>query len=257
MQKSPSVSASPRKTPVVESPPRVYASSAASTPNTRASDVGASSPYPRLNGEASARQSDKGGADSEVGSRLGYSLGRARGWWARELTRVCGYVLFAVPQVALLRQEVARMQLLLQASESKVAMWEECMQQLVHCVMLSPDMNDIYKLECSTLLRDALKTVEQIQAVRFVDCSFPSVPSEVRSTTSLPEAARRSAARRSAARAPGPRPPAQPRSPHPRRHRTSSSFAGSRCRTRSGIFAGRPHGACRWPSRGRSTCSSA
>ena len=89
------------------------------------------------------------------------------------------------------------MQLLLQASESKVAMWEECMQQLVHCVMLSPDMNDIYKLECSTLLRDALKTVEQIQAVRFVDCSFPSVPSEVRSTMSLPEAARRSAARRS------------------------------------------------------------
>jgi hypothetical protein len=46
--------------------------------------------------------------------------------------------------------------------------------------MLSPDMNDMYKTECSTMLRDALKTVEQIQAVRFVDCSFPSVPSEVR-----------------------------------------------------------------------------
>lgn len=81
-------------------------------------------------------------------------------------------------EVAALRQEVARLQLLLQASEAKVAMWEECMQQLVHCVMLSPDMNDMYKTECSTMLRDALKTVEQIQAVRFVDCSFPSVPSE-------------------------------------------------------------------------------
>ena len=81
-------------------------------------------------------------------------------------------------QVAGLRQEVARLQLLLQASEAKVAMWEECMQQLVHCVMLSPDMNDIYKTECSTLLRDALTGVEQIQAVRFVDCSFPSVPAE-------------------------------------------------------------------------------
>ena len=81
-------------------------------------------------------------------------------------------------QVGALRQEVARLQLLLQASEAKVAMWEECMQQLVHCVMLSPDMNDMYKTECSTLLKDALNGVEQIQAVRFVDCSFPSVPAE-------------------------------------------------------------------------------
>lgn len=81
-----------------------------------------------------------------------------------------------------LRQEVARLQILLQASEAKVAMWEECMQQLVHCVILSPDMNDMYKEECNTILRDALATVEQIQAVRFVDCSFPSVPTEVRPT---------------------------------------------------------------------------
>ena len=54
------------------------------------------------------------------------------------------------------------------------------MQQLVHCVMLSPDMNDMYKIECTNLLKDTLNGVEQIQAVRFVDCSFPSVPSEVR-----------------------------------------------------------------------------
>ena len=38
------------------------------------------------------------------------------------------------PQVVALRQEVARLQLLLQVSEAKIAMWEECMQQLVHCV---------------------------------------------------------------------------------------------------------------------------
>ena len=48
------------------------------------------------------------------------------------------------------------LQLLLQVSEAKIAMWEECMQQLIHCVMLSPDMNDMYKTECSTLLRDTL-----------------------------------------------------------------------------------------------------
>ena len=30
------------------------------------------------------------------------------------------------------------------------------MQQLVHCVMLSPDMNDMYKIECTNLLKDAV-----------------------------------------------------------------------------------------------------
>ena len=52
------------------------------------------------------------------------------------------------------------------------------MQNFLHCVMLSPDMNEMYNTECSTLLRDALKTVEQIQTIKYVDCSFPSVPSE-------------------------------------------------------------------------------
>lgn len=110
--------------------------------------------------------------------------------------------------IAALRQEVQLLQNKLRTSEAKVAMWEECMQQLVHCVFLSPDMNEMYKSECSAMLRDvrtalgrhrppsasamlsashallllslqALATVDQIQAVRCVDCSFPSVPSEV------------------------------------------------------------------------------
>ena len=58
-------------------------------------------------------------------------------------------------------------------------MWEECMQTLVHCVMLSPEMNDMYKDECTRILRSSLGGIEQIQAVKFVDCSFPSVPTEV------------------------------------------------------------------------------
>ena len=81
--------------------------------------------------------------------------------------------------MAALRQELAKYQLLLQASEAKVAMWEECMQTFLHPVMLSPEMNDMYKDECSRILRSSLSTVEQIQAVRFVDCSFPSVLAEV------------------------------------------------------------------------------
>ena len=79
------------------------------------------------------------------------------------------------------------MQLLLQVSEAKVAMWEECMQTFLHSIMLSPEMNDIYKDECTRILRSTLGGVEQIQAVRFVDCSFPSVPTEVRCRELRPE----------------------------------------------------------------------
>jgi len=39
-------------------------------------------------------------------------------------------------------------------------------------------MNDMYKHECSSLLTQALTNLEQIDRVRYVDCSFPSVPSE-------------------------------------------------------------------------------
>jgi len=66
----------------------------------------------------------------------------------------------------------------LRDSESKVAMWEECMQQLIHCMLLSPDMNDMYKTETVEVLREALQSVEQIEKVHYVECSFPSVPSE-------------------------------------------------------------------------------
>ena len=80
--------------------------------------------------------------------------------------------------IAALRQQVAELQSRLRLSEAKVAMWEECMQQFMHSMMLSPDMNDMYKEMTTDILRDALGSVEQISAVRFVDCSFPSVPSE-------------------------------------------------------------------------------
>ena len=62
--------------------------------------------------------------------------------------------------------------------EAKVSMWEECMRTLVYCVMLSPEMNDIYKQECVDLLQNTLVGVEQVTDVHYVECSFPSVPSE-------------------------------------------------------------------------------
>ena len=36
------------------------------------------------------------------------------------------------------------------------------MQQLVHCVLLSPDMNEMYKNECSTLLSDVQRSDLQL-----------------------------------------------------------------------------------------------
>lgn len=57
-------------------------------------------------------------------------------------------------QIATLRREVAELKERLQVTEAKVAMWEECMQQMVHCVILSPDMNDMYKSECAQILKN-------------------------------------------------------------------------------------------------------
>eukprot|EP00965_Chrysotila_dentata_P254151 6211779-Pleurochrysis_carterae.AAC.2 len=67
----------------------------------------------------------------------------------------------------------------LAAANAKIAMWERCMQQMMNCVMLSPDMNDMYKEECAALIQQALSSLEQIEQVHFVECSFPSISAEV------------------------------------------------------------------------------
>ena len=83
-------------------------------------------------------------------------------------------------EVAALRNQVATLQDRLKAANNRIEAWEQCMQRLVGCVLLGPDMNDMYKEEFSALLREALGSLEQIQEVHYVECSFPSVPSEVR-----------------------------------------------------------------------------
>tara|TARA_B110001452_G_C15174399_1_gene408100 strand:+ start:111 stop:980 length:870 start_codon:yes stop_codon:yes gene_type:complete len=77
-----------------------------------------------------------------------------------------------------LQQQLAAMQAELCASRKMIGMWEDCMRQLAYSVMLSPDMNDIYKQTCTQMLRDALSSVEQVQRIIYVDASFPSVPAE-------------------------------------------------------------------------------
>mgnify|MGYP001494469994 CR=1 FL=1 len=59
--------------------------------------------------------------------------------------------------------QMRRAQAQVRAMEAKVSMWEECMRTLVYCVMLSPEMNDIYKQECVDLLQNTLVGVEQVQ----------------------------------------------------------------------------------------------
>ena len=89
-------------------------------------------------------------------------------------------------QVRALQAEVQRLRSQLEDSEAKVGHWEKCMQQLVHRALLSPDMNEMYKTECSRVLSSGLSSIEQITHVHYVDCSFPSVPSEVRVPRSSP-----------------------------------------------------------------------
>ena len=80
--------------------------------------------------------------------------------------------------VHVLQQQVAALRAELADTHVRVGHWEECMRQLANSVMLSPEMNDMYKETCKALLQDALSSVEQVQRVVYVDCSFPSVPAE-------------------------------------------------------------------------------
>jgi len=80
--------------------------------------------------------------------------------------------------VTALQEQVAALQAELKAKNDKIAAWEQCMTELFHSVMLSPEMNEIYKGECTELVRQALASVEQITDVHYVDCSFPSVQAE-------------------------------------------------------------------------------
>mmetsp|Transcript_8517 Transcript_8517/g.14386 ORF Transcript_8517/g.14386 Transcript_8517/m.14386 type:complete len:320 (+) Transcript_8517:110-1069(+) len=80
--------------------------------------------------------------------------------------------------VRVLQQQVAALQTKLDAANANIVMWERCMQQLFGCLFLSPDMNEMYKSECMSTVREALLAQEQITDVHYVECSFPSVPSE-------------------------------------------------------------------------------
>lgn len=84
----------------------------------------------------------------------------------------------ASEDVDTLQKQVAGLRAELRASRKMISMWEDCMSQLAYSVMLSPDMNDLYKQTCTRMLRDALSSVEQVQRIVYVDASFPSVPAE-------------------------------------------------------------------------------
>ena len=61
-----------------------------------------------------------------------------------------------------LQKQVLDLQEQLRASEAKVGMWEECMQQLMHSLLLSPDMNDMYKSVCVELLQEVPSLVSAL-----------------------------------------------------------------------------------------------
>ncbi|EOD28160.1 hypothetical protein EMIHUDRAFT_457032 [Emiliania huxleyi CCMP1516] len=81
-------------------------------------------------------------------------------------------------ELAALRQQVAMLESRLREADRTRQMWEACMTTLVGSILLGPEMNEMYKQECSSLLSQALVGLEQIDRVRYVECSFPSVSSE-------------------------------------------------------------------------------
>ena len=61
-----------------------------------------------------------------------------------------------------MRKKVEALQERLAAANAKVNMWERFMQQMLGCVILSPDMNDMYKTECSALIRQVRRKGTQL-----------------------------------------------------------------------------------------------
>lgn len=61
---------------------------------------------------------------------------------------------------------------------ARLSSWEQLTSQIVSALALAPDSNDMYSRLLRTILCSALQSVVSIQAIRHVECSLPSLPTE-------------------------------------------------------------------------------
>lgn len=81
-------------------------------------------------------------------------------------------------RVEVLSAQLAASQAALRSAEAQSLHWQVCVRDLFNGLLLSPRMNAKYELKVSKMLESRLAKLDQIECVRYVKCSFPSVASE-------------------------------------------------------------------------------
>ena len=77
-----------------------------------------------------------------------------------------------------LSAQLAATEAALRSAQEQSSHWEHCVHDLFSGLLLSPRMNARYEVKVSKMLERALTKLDQIESVRYVKCSFPSVASE-------------------------------------------------------------------------------
>ena len=95
-------------------------------------------------------------------------------------------------RVEQLSAQLAATEAALSSAQVQSSHWERCVHDLFNGLLLNPRMNARLELKVSKVLERALTKMENIETVRYVKCSFPSVKAEapklsVRRWTSLDE----------------------------------------------------------------------
>lgn len=77
-----------------------------------------------------------------------------------------------------LSAQLAACEAALRSEQEQSREWRRCMRDLFFGLLLNARMNARYEAKVATRIERAISRLEQIQAVRYIKCSFPSVPTD-------------------------------------------------------------------------------
>ena len=127
----------------------------------------------------------RGGGSGGGAAAIGYSGGGGGGGYCSSGGSAHGIAFSSADDSAALRRrcemlqaQLASAEASLRASQEQSRHWQKCVQDMFNGLLLNPRMNAKYELKVSKVLERAISRLDQIEAVRYVKCSFPSVRAE-------------------------------------------------------------------------------
>ena len=81
-------------------------------------------------------------------------------------------------QIEKLTAQLAASEAALSSAQEQSHEWRRCVQEVFNGLLLNPRMNLKYELKVARLLEKAVGRLDRIETVRYVKCSFPSVPTD-------------------------------------------------------------------------------